>query len=218
MLNVRKNQHRWKSWIEDDLARCVLEQAAETLKWAWGIDKNYPKSYPVNTSHVFEQIAEQLRHEPGEHKPFKLPPPPPPPQSLFDLVDDKMISAVYEDQNDGSYKDALRRAADFGGGASWRKILRAVDAAYAIGHYGDEAAPKPRVHFLHRNLLALLESPIVGEKLQDLRLEGIQDFFDDLCPCGTEHTAEAIRKLRKRRAGRRVNAAVDRNSARRNQS
>src|SRR5262249_18729108 len=106
------------------------------------------------------------------------------------------IRAVYEQQNDGTYQEALKLAAFVDGKASsaWRKILHAVDAAYLIDRYGDQAAPKPRVQFLHRELLKIAALA----DLNDLSHQGIVEFLDDLCPCGERHTAEAIRKLRKR--------------------
>lgn len=195
---MRKNQHRWRKWIEDARIRDVLEEAAIHLKLAWDEDQKDPTSYPINTSYLFGQIDEHLEGEPKVRSGVKLPPPAPPPEKFSELVDDRTVVAVYEDQNDGSYKDALRHAAKgFGEGAkAWRKILRAVDIAYAIDYCGVEFAPKPRVHFLHRNLLALTES----KHLSGLTLEGVVEFFDDICPCGQKHTADAIRKLQKRRA------------------
>ena len=63
--------------------------------------------------------------------------------------------AAYEDQNEGSYEDALIEArGGFGAGyRAMRKITRALDLAYLIIYQGIEQAPKPRVHFLHRSLL-----------------------------------------------------------------
>lgn len=196
---MSKNQHRWKAWV-DERIRTVLEEAANGLVWAWKQDKKHRGSYPVNTWYLFYQIEEQLKNKPVVRMGIKLPPPPPPPQSLSELVDDEIIGSVYEDQNEGSYKDALKQAAAaYGEGTSaWRKILRAVDGAYATRHYGIEHAPKPRVHFLHRNLLEITNLATMS----DFTNEGIAEFLDDICPCGKKHTPEAIRKLRKRWADR----------------
>lgn len=57
-----------------------------------------------------------------------------------------------------------------------------------------EFIPKPKVNFLHRELLAIAESL----KLNELTTEGLAEFLDDLCPCGKTHNGEAIRKLTKR--------------------
>lgn len=198
MLNVPRNQQSWKKWLqlEDDQVVGILERAAERLNWAWAIDEKYPKSYPINTSHAFGEIEREIRHRGEARKLHKLPPPAPPPETLGDLLSESTIRTIYEDQNEGTYKDALRRAADFGGGRYWRKIRRAVDAAYLADYYGVEFAPRPRVHFLHRNLLKLADA----SGLRGLTREGLRGFFDELCPCGRRHTTEAIRKLIGRRS------------------
>jgi hypothetical protein len=195
---VGKNQHRWKNSV-DKRIRSVLEEAAKALEWAWNLDKESPRSFPLNTWYLFSEIEEQLQDQPKVHKNIKLPPPPPPPKRVSELVDERTIRAVYEQQNAGTYREALKLAASDDGKASlaWRKILHAVEAAYFINHYGEQAAPKPRVHFLHRELLEIADAV----DLKELTHQGIVEFLDDLCPCGKRHKAEAIRKLRKRWSG-----------------
>jgi hypothetical protein len=192
---VGKNQQRWKNWV-DDRIRGVLEEAAKDLEWAWKRDKELSRSYPLNTWYQFVQIEEQLQNQPKVHKSIKLPPPPPPPKRLSELVDERTIRAVYEQQNDGTYQEALKLAASEDGKASsaWRKLLHAVDAAYFIDRYGDQAAPRPRLQFLHRELLKIAALA----DLNDLSHQGIVEFLDDLCPCGKKHKSDAIRKLRQR--------------------
>jgi hypothetical protein len=199
---VGKNQHRWKKSLDKDICR-VLDDAAKRLEWAWGVDmKAGSKSYPENTDYAFCEIKEWIKEcrypsQPEvERKSLKSLLKLGPPKSLSDLVDDAIIKTVYEDQNAGSYGDALRCAAsgDRSSGRTFRKILNAVKVAYVINHYGTYAAPIPRVHFLHRNLLEIVDVLDLG----DLTHEGIVEFLDDLCPCRKRHTQDAIRKLRKR--------------------
>jgi hypothetical protein len=200
---VRGNQHRWKQWVSDH-ACCVLEKSAQRLKWTWDTDRKYPKSYPLNTDYAFAQIHSELREgsrdrSQSEQETRELPSPAPAPKRLSDLVHEKTIKAVYEQQNDGRYKDALKLAA-YGepkGSIAWRKILHAVNAAYLIHSYGEEFIPAPRVQFLHRNLLKIAD--VV--EMDDVTHEGIVEFLDDLCPCGEKHEAETIRKLRNRWTG-----------------
>ena len=209
--NVGRNQHRWKLWVSDD-ARCVLEESVQRLKWAWETDKKYPKSYPLNTDYAFAQIQSQLTEGSRDRsqivpQPPELPSPSPAPKRLSELVHEKTIKAVYEQQNDGKYENALKLAAsgEREGAIAWRKILHAVNAAYLIHSYGDEFIPRPRVQFLHRNLLKIADitsmNELTHEGIQDLTHEGIVEFLDDLCPCGKKHEAETIRKLRKRWTG-----------------
>jgi hypothetical protein len=181
-----------------------LNQSAQRLKWAWDTDKKYPKSYPLNTDFAFTEIHRQLsagsRDSSQIQQQFReLPSPPPPPKSLSEIVHEKTIKAVYEQQNDGKYEDALKLAAsgEREGAIAWRKILHAVNATYLIHTYGDEFIPRPRVQFLHRNLLEIAD--VV--EMNDQTHEGIVEFLDDLCPCGERHEAETIRKLRRRWTG-----------------
>jgi hypothetical protein len=197
---VSKDRHRWKEWIDADI-RGVLEDAAARLEQAWEWDKKHPRSFPVNTNYAFYEIKEWIegcqRGEQPEVKRTGLRLPRwRPPRRFSDLVDDGVIRAVFEDQTVGSYDDALKRAAsgDKSAHRTFRKILNAVEPAYLISHFGDDAAPKPRVHFLHRNLLEIAALLLPS----DLTSEGIVEFLDDLCPCGREHKPDAIRKLRKR--------------------
>jgi hypothetical protein len=198
MLKVSMNRHRWKDWIDDRRVCKVLENAAEGLAWAWNVDnKKSPETFPVNTWYQFVQIEEQLENKPIVRKGIKVPPPPPPPKKLSDLLDDATIKSAYEDQNEGSYEDALTAArGGFDAGyRAMRKILRAMDVAYVTSYHGLDHAPRPRVHFLHRSLLGIVDS----QHLCDLTQAGIVEFFDDVCPCGVKHRPDAIRKLRKRR-------------------
>jgi len=202
MLNVSKNQHRWKMSLDENNHR-ALQGAAETLAWTWKADMKTPKSYPLNTEDAFSRIKERIRdsQHPSrsrtERKLSKLPPPPPPPKRLSELIHERTVSAVYEDQNAGRYRDALKSAAR-GDYAAFRKILNAIGQAHDIDYFGPGVAPKPRIHFLHRNLIEIAD--LLG--LSDLKHEGIVEFMDDLCPCRRTHRPDAIRKLRKRWAAK----------------
>jgi hypothetical protein len=153
----------------------------------------------MNTWYMFIQIDEQFYEKPIRRSGIRIPPSPPPPKSFCELVSEATIRAIYENQNEGSYKEALVKAStQYEGFSEWRKLLRAVDAAYMVAQYGFDAQPRPRVHFLHRRLLGMADSA----SLRDLTLEGLVEFFDDVCPCGRKHTQDAIRKLRGRAASR----------------
>jgi hypothetical protein len=150
---------------------------------------------------MFAQIEEQLQNRPPRTVPSTGIKRSPPPQTLSELVHDNIIRVAYEDQNEGSYKEALKQArAGFGKG-HWvfRKILRAVETAYLIELHNFDNTPTPKVHFLHRKVLDIVNSEHVG----GLKLEGIVEFFDDICPCGNVHKSDNVRKLMKRWARRR---------------
>ena len=155
-MNVAPNQHRWRLSVSKDALR-VLEDSAKRLKWAWAFDKKDPKLFPINTDYVFAEIEEQLSKDSQDESPIK----PRPrkllvlPKSFSELMDEKTIKAVYEQQNGGSYECARKLAASGGrkGTSAWRKIWLAANEAYLIRFYGIEFIPRPRVQFLHRRLL-----------------------------------------------------------------
>jgi len=196
---VGKNQHRWKGEFFGSTRG--LEKAAEQLAWAWKHDKKQPNSYPTRTYFSLCDIKEQLQGRLPSRAGVKLPPPPPPPQRLSDLLREETVKALYEEQNEGSYEEALKEAASGkydNGYKAWKRILRSVDAAYWVLFYGLEHGPKPKVNFLHRELLEIAKLAGRG----DLNLEGIVEFLDDICPCGKGHRQDAIRKLRVRQTAR----------------
>jgi hypothetical protein len=193
---VITNQHRWKAWIEDRSIAELLDGLAEALKWSWKLDQETPENFPLNTWWLFVQIEDQLKNKPVLLSGSKTIPSPRTPTKVSDLIPECTIKAAYEDHNDGSYEEALKLAAKGydEGYAVWRKIMRALDVAYTIWHYGIDFAPMPRVQFLHRRLLEIADS----QHLVGLTLGGMVEFFDDVCPCGDKHHPDAIRKLRKR--------------------
>jgi len=176
----------------------TLEEGAETLRWAWDLDKKCPKLYPHNTGFAFNQIkaplgSAEILEKPTNRKSSKGAIPPRPPKKFSQLIDDATIKLVYEDQNATSYKDALERAAR-GDRSTFRKILRAIEKVYRIDQLGVEGVPPPKIHFLHKNLFEIAN--LSG--LNELEDDGILEFLEDLCPCGKLHTIEAVRKFRKR--------------------
>jgi len=198
MPDVSRNQHRWRQSLSDEACR-VIDEGAEALAWAWKTDMRDPKSYPMNTSAIFSELVERMeqirngdmpqsRQGPIDLSRYRFSPP----NRFSELINEKTIKAIYEDQNADSYQDALQRAA-LGDERAFRKIMRAIDLAFFTNLAG--WPPKPRNQFLHRNLLKFGELAGVG----DLTPEGMVEFFDDVCPCGEKHKNDAIRKLKKRR-------------------
>jgi hypothetical protein len=117
---------------------------------------------------------------------------------VCDLIDEKTVRTLYEQQHAGSYSRALQQASEgFGRGfQAWKQIANCLTGAYRINYWGLEFIHKPKIHFLHRELLEIAELL----ELDQLTKEGLADFFDDICPCEKRHKPEAIRKLAKRRA------------------
>ena len=194
MAIVAKNQHRWRKCPPPEITK-VLNKYAKSLSWAWDHDRKYPKDFPINTWWVFVQLEDQLKDD-GKPKPKARLPKPTVPKTFAEFIPENTLKAAYEDHYEGSFNDALKLAGKgFNEGyRAWRKIQHALKITYLICYQAIDSAPMPRVHFLHRRLLLISEC----EHLHGLTKEALVDFFDDLCPCGKSHSAEAIRKLRKR--------------------
>jgi hypothetical protein len=192
MVKAPTNRHRWKQWVDPTQLK-VMEEAKEDLKFAWETDKKYPKLFPVNTDDVLFQVTRRLvrrRAEQSESVKLPLPQSDPPAEHLFDLINEKIVRAVYEQQNADSYKEALREASQGGryGSTAFHKILKCVRPAYMIAFYGTDL-PRPKVKLLHRGLLEIAGQLIIDEP------DGIVEFLEDVCPCAKTHSKEALRKL-----------------------
>jgi len=170
-----------------------MEEAKEDLRFAWETDKKYSKSFPVNTDDVlFQTLRRLVRRGSEQREPVKRPLPKsdPPAKRLFDLINEKIVRTLYEQQNADSYKQVLREASQGGryGSTAFHKILRCLMPAYMIEFYGMDL-PRPKIHILHRGLLGIAEQLIIEET------DGIVEFLDDVGPCGKTHSNEALRKL-----------------------
>lgn len=199
MPYVSENQgHRWRDWLDNNAVRQILENAAENIAWAWRVDEEYPKSYPVNTGQLLYEIKTRIEESLKPKKRLSIRKGskqllrPRPPESFSELIEDRAVQVVYEDQNSGTYKNALVLASR-GDRSTFRKIMRAIENVYVMDLIGPGALPRPKTQFLHRNILQIAK--VSGLDQKD---EGILEFLDDLCPCGTKHQLDAIRKLRKR--------------------
>jgi len=119
------------------------------------------------------------------------------PTTFAELVPEKFVKAIWEDQHSGRYSDALKRAAliDFNkhqeGWKVFQTIVRAIEAAYLVNVVGIELLPKPKVNILHRGL------SLIGARagLKGQTITGFAEFLDSLCPCGLLDHREAVRKL-----------------------
>jgi hypothetical protein len=194
---VEKNQHRWRKSL-DERSLAILDEFSGKLRDAWDGDSGNPKTYPWWSDEAFGVVRSKLKGNKSGNRSGKLPlgiRRSPPARRFADLFDEKLIRAVYKDRHSESYNRTLTLADSRERGApkAFHQLLRAVETAYWIG-FGFEFVPVPKVHFLHRGLFEVVK--LCG--LDALTNEGLEEFFEDLCPCGKKHNAEALRKLRKR--------------------
>lgn len=172
----------------------LVENAKRDLARAWRYDQQYPRSFPINVDNVLSDLRARLRSPRLEQSGISLPAPRPTPKHLLDLVDEKIVKEVFEQQNSGSYLAALATASEGGtsGAAAFRKIVNTMYFAYGISLYGADLAPKPRVELLHRALLD------IAGRLDDFTIEGARNFLEYMCPCPKKHSLEAVKKLKER--------------------
>ena len=76
MAGVKKNQHRWRNWINDAHVLEFLDETASRLKRTWQLDKRSPKSFPVQTWWLFVQAEDFLGNKPRLLVKGKVPPTP----------------------------------------------------------------------------------------------------------------------------------------------
>jgi hypothetical protein len=185
--------------VEPREAVALLWEAKKKLKDAWGWDLQDPKRYPINTSYELAQLRASLTLQVRTRR-VKIVGHLMKPRKLADLVPEKLIKTTWEEQNRGTYLDALKRAAviDFKKHKeSWKVfqgIVRATETAFLVNFLGHEVLPKPKVSILHRGLNQIARD--VG--LQGLTGSGFAELLDDLCPCEIRNHEGAVRKLWRR--------------------
>jgi hypothetical protein len=185
--------------VEPREAVALLWEAKKQLKDAWKWDQQYPKTYPINTSYALSEVRAKLSMQ-ARSRHVKILSRLKKPRKLADLVPEKLIKTIWEEQNRGTYLDALRRAAvvDFKKHKeSWKVfqgIVRAMETAFLVNFLGHEVLPKPKVSILHRGLNQIARDV----RLQGLTGSGFAEFLDDLCPCGIMNHEGAVRKLWRR--------------------
>jgi hypothetical protein len=208
---VAREQHRWRNSLDDERSLEILDDLSADLRWSWERDSKrrdskMPKRFPINTVHLLgEACAHLFNKGKAQKRTGKIVMPPPRPLNGFgDLFDENTLRIVYENQHADSYVTALKLAGTSGKGSSkaFHKLLKAAECAYHVDRGGMDTLPAPRIHFLHRELLDIA----ARLKLDELTNTGLEEFFEDICPCGKKHRAEAIRKLRKGKESAKPNA------------
>lgn len=188
------SEPRWIGLVEPPEAWPYLLKAKKSLQTAWVWDKEDSKRYPINTLCALAQIQTDLS-APKAPKRVRLRILKKP-TTFAELVPEKLIKALWEEQHSGTYHAALERAApaDF---EKWdeslkafQSIVRAIEAAYRVNFLGIELLPKPKVNILHQRLQQI--AILIG--LEGLTRSGFAEFLDRLCPCGLLDHKGAVRK------------------------
>jgi hypothetical protein len=195
------NRHAWAGWVTPE-NKHRLWAASKLLKSAWDSDRKSPKKYPMDTSWALAEIEQSVaKNNPDKHTRTSLRKLLNP-RTLVELVPEERISVLWEEYNSGTFKDAIRRAAQIdykNTKKSWKlfkTITRAMEATYLAGFLGHEFLLRPKVNILHTGLQRIAKAA----GLEDQTKEGFAQFLDDLCPCGLKSHEGAVRKLLERSA------------------
>ena len=192
------NKHSWAGWADDPETISRLWAARSRLKTAWEADQEDPAHYPINTSWALAEIEEAVGKKSPNRSAKSVRKQRP--ETLADLVPEREVSALWEEYNRGTFKDAIGRAATIDCHNTkniWKifqTIIRAIEAAYLARFLGPEFLSKPKVNILHTGLDQIAKAAALGDQTE----KGFAEFLDDLCPCGLKDHREAVRKLAKR--------------------
>jgi hypothetical protein len=189
-------QHAWAGYLESPKVELLLWKCKTRLKLAWERDQEDPKSYPINASFALAEIRESVANRPRPHsiKRLQLPKPP---KSLADLISERTVKAIWEENHTGRFVEAIAQAAatDYENPKkSWKafqSIIRAIESAYLVDYVGLELLQRPKVNILHIGLDEIAKAAGIGDQTE----KGFAEFLDDLCPCGLKNHREAVRKL-----------------------
>jgi hypothetical protein len=177
----------------------LLWKSVERLKVAWERDQEEPKSYPLNTSFALAEIQESVANRPRARS-IKRVPLPKSPKSLAELISERTVKAIWEENHSGRFVEAIAQAAAFdyeNPNRSWKafqSIIRAIESAYLVDYVSLELLQRPKVNILHKGLDEIAKAAGIGDQTE----KGFAEFLDDLCPCGLKRHREAVRKLSSR--------------------
>jgi hypothetical protein len=193
------SRHAWAEWVESAEVRQLLWKSRDHLQRAWKSDQKDPKSYPLNTSFVLAEIRAALANRPGARSVRHLPLPKRP-KSLAELISERTVKTIWEDNHSGRFEDAIAQAAATdheNPNKSWKvfqSIIRAIESAYLLDFVALELLQRPKVNILHKGLNEIAKAAGIGDQKE----EGFAEFLDDLCPCGLKKHREAVRKVSSR--------------------
>jgi len=171
----------------------LLLEAKDQIRQGWDWDDQGTKSFPMNTAQLLYEIEGRLKgRRPRHRKPRKLPHPAVP-KRLQDILPESTVRRVHEYLHEEPFHEALAELHEPNNRSrALHRIKETIDSSLYAEHYGYESLPKPRGHWLHRQVLGALTAVAPG-KLSDSEMVKL---FDYICPCGSEHNREAMKKFR----------------------
>jgi hypothetical protein len=194
------SRHAWAEWVESEEVRHLLWKSKDWLKQAWKYDQEDPKSYPINTYLALVEIESSLKNPQGPRPRTRLSTKVKIPRTLWELISERTVKAIWEDNHSGSFEEAIAQATPTHydevrkSQKVFKAIVRAIETAYVVDYVSWELLLRPKVNILHRGLNEIAKAAGVGDQTE----AGFAEFLDDLCPCGLKNHREAVRKLSSR--------------------
>jgi hypothetical protein len=174
----------------------------DELRVAWERDDKGTKGFPINTGSLLVGYAAELKgvrsrsRKPSsrKHRSIEYPKVP---TRLLDILPEKHVRQIHEYLHEEPFQDALdeMRSPETIEKALVR-IRETLEIALYFGPYGEDALPKPRGNWLHRQILSFIQASMLP-RFTDSELAKL---FDYLCPCGLSHNREAMKKFRWRQS------------------
>ena len=184
----------------------ILSELSAQLRHTWGVDRKGTRGFPVNTAYLLAGVENRLRRRAPPRRIRKLPAPRLP-RTIDALLKgvSKLVPRVYEYMYEEPIEDAFARLSGPPGRTNHRvsgdgisaygQICDAVTTSLGVEAHGDQILPSPRGNWLHRQILDLATTAGLG----DLTNREMEQFFEDVCPCGAKHSRETLKKFRQRR-------------------
>jgi hypothetical protein len=171
----------------------LLLSSTESIRRAWDQDDRGTKAFPMNTAFLLGQIDGRLRGlRPRKPRKGILPKVP---TRLRDILQENTVQQVHVYLHEEPFLNALDELRSDDAKALGR-IKETIDTALDLVCFGEQALPKPRGNWLHRQILSFIQAS-TSEKFTDSELAELFDYF---CPCGSSHNREAMKKFRWRQS------------------
>ena len=173
----------------------LLLSSTESIRRAWDQDDRGTKTFPMNTAFLLGQIEAKLKGlRPRKPRKGILPKVP---TRLRDILQENTVQQVHEYLHEETFLDALGELrSDDADMKALGRIKETIDTALDFARFGEQALPKPRGNWLHRQILSFILAS-TSEKFTDSELAELFDYF---CPCGSGHNREAMKKFRWRQS------------------
>jgi hypothetical protein len=190
-------QHAWAGYLGSPKVELLLWKSRERLKLAWGRDQKDPKSYPMNTYLALIEIENSLTNPLGASPRTRLSTKLKIPRTLWELISEKTVKAIWEDNHNRSFEEAIAQATPTHydevrkSQKVFKAIIRAIELAYVVDYVSWQLLPTPKVNILHKGLNEIAKAAGIKDQTE----AGFAGFLDDLCPCGLKRHREAVRKL-----------------------